>query len=168
MWGNHSVVNNHLLPLSFLTIHTSDVRRKVCNSRRPDTPRVRAQVLKSKVGGFPPRRISLVFTTFTDRLQHLHMKRIEEYFSNTTDTLWLSGSHWTGTTLAMTLIDRSPSKDTKSSRSSYPSDDEKHNTIQWKPRHKCYIMNSLFKLVCWRELEKSVCENTRQGSQTKQ
>lgn len=57
------------------------------------------------------------------------MKRIEEYFSNTTDTLWLSGSHWTGTTLAMTLIDRSPSEHTESSGSSYPGDDDK--TIQF-------------------------------------
>lgn len=40
-----------------------------------------------------PRR-SLVFTTVTDRLQHLHMKRIEQHFSSTTDTLWLSGPVW--------------------------------------------------------------------------
>ena len=69
---------------------------------------------RRKVEGFPPRRRSLVFTTFTDRLQHLHMKRIEQHFSSTTDTLWLSGPRWTGTILAMTPIDRSQSKDTKS------------------------------------------------------
>lgn len=65
---------------------------------------------QSKVGGFPRRRRSLVFTTVSDRLQHLHMKRIEQHFTSTTDTLWLSCLHWTGTTLAMTPVTRSQSK----------------------------------------------------------
>lgn len=78
---------------------------------------MRAFVHEGKLEGFPPRRCSLVFTTVTDRLQHLHMKRIEQHFSSTTDTLWLSGPRWTGTTLAMTPIDRSQSEDTKSGES---------------------------------------------------
>lgn len=55
------------------------------------------------------------------------MKRIEQHFSSTTDTLWLSGPRWTGTTLAMTPIDRSQSKDPRSARSHNHDDGGKYN-----------------------------------------
>lgn len=69
---------------------------------------------QGKVGGLPPCRCSLVFTTFIVRLHHLHMKRIKQHFSSTTNTLWLSGTSRTEKILAVTLIAGSQSKVTKS------------------------------------------------------
>lgn len=55
--------------------------------------RVRAFVQQGNLEGFFLLQscFSLVFTTFADRLQHLHMNRIEQHFNSTTDTLLLSG-----------------------------------------------------------------------------
>lgn len=88
--GNHRPVNNHpLLPPLYKT-YTRVATSKVRYFRGTVTRLGCAH--KSAQGGKVGRSSSsLVFTTVTDRLQHLHMKRSEQYFSNTTDTLWLSG-----------------------------------------------------------------------------
>lgn len=58
--------------------------------------RVRAFVQRGNLEGFFLLQscLSLVFTTFADRLLHLHMNRIEQHFNSTTDTLLLSGPRW--------------------------------------------------------------------------
>lgn len=104
LWCNYSSVNKHLRLLLCVCVqcahaHRGKVRNFLGTMARA---RVRAFVGGKKRKLVVFRRCSLVFTTFTDRLQHLHMKRIEQHFSSTTDTLWLSGPRWTGTTLAMT------------------------------------------------------------------
>lgn len=113
LWVNYSAVNKHprvlslyLPPLSLcLSLQCKSVS-KVNNLRGPVVWRY---CPRRPFFFFPPRRYLLVFTTFTDRLHHLHMKRIEQHFSSTTDTLWLSRPRWTGTTLAMmTPVDCSP------------------------------------------------------------
>lgn len=104
----------------------------------------RAQVREIKSWRFSS---SLVFATFADRLQHLHVNRIEQYFSSTTDTLWLSGSQRTGTTLAVTPIEGSQSKDIKNYSSYCRESGENLMTGEGKRQSRRCIMIPLFKCV---------------------
>lgn len=121
---------------------------------------------RRKVGRFSS---SLVFTTVTDRLQHLHMKGSEQYFSNTTDTLWLSGLHWTETSLAATPIGRIPRHRHRTWWATFTvitAVNVNHNSIKW--RGECGLLHNNFLMrscvgVSWesRESEKSRQQSER-------
>lgn len=77
--------------------------------------RGKARALKSAKWKIKKKKTPEVFLLVS--IRHVHRQitafACEKNFSSTTDTLWLSGSQWTGTTLAMTLIEGSQSKDSK-------------------------------------------------------
>lgn len=86
-----------------------------CEVRHFRGPRHGSRAQVSKMGEKKKRKKLEVFLLVS--IRHVHRQitafACEKNFSSTTDTLWLSGSQWTGTTLAMTPIEGSQSKDSK-------------------------------------------------------